>query len=411
VTGPVARRPASAADAVLGVAPRLVFEPAGEEEAVEAMRECARERLRLVFVGGGTDLGLGNPPAALDAVIRTSRLSQVLEHAPHDQIVRVGAGITLAALQAHLAPHGQRLALDPPFADKVTAGGILCANAFGPLRESRGSARDLVIGASFVRADGVLARGGGKVVKNVAGFDLPRVLFGSLGTLGLVTSVNFRLHPLPEAAASLLFAGLSPAQVRQMSREILGAQVEPAASAALLRGASLDLAVRFEGFGPGVSGQASRLLEAARKASLGGERLSDDGARELWERHRVARERGPFRARLSAPPASLEAGAGALTTLLRALQDGVGVWYPALGLGFAGGAPTGPEAVASAASDARGALASLGGSLVVNDAPPEVRARLDAWGPPPGALALMRNLKARLDPEGRLAPGRFVGGI
>jgi glycolate oxidase FAD binding subunit len=406
-----ARRPAAGPDAVLGVAPRLVFEPASEEEAAEAMRACARDRMRLAFVGGGTDLGLGNPPAGLDAVVRTARLSQVLEHSPHDQIVRVGAGITLSALQAHLAPHGQRLALDPPFPDRATAGGILCANAFGPLRASRGSARDLVIGISLVRADGVVARGGGKVVKNVAGFDLPRVLFGSLGTLGLVTAVNFRLHPLPEAAATVLFAGLSPAQVRQVSREVLAAQVEPAASAALARDGRLDLAVRFEGFGPGVSGQVDRLLEAARRAALGGERLSPDAAAALWARQAAARERGPFRARLAAPPRALEQAAAALATLLRALPGGDGVWYPSLGLGFAGGEPAAPEALASAASDARGALSALGGSLVVNDAPPEVRARLDAWGPPPATLPLMRRLKAQLDPEGRLAPGRFVGGI
>jgi glycolate oxidase FAD binding subunit len=406
-----APRPAAAGDAVLGVAPRLVFEPAAEEEAAEAMRACARDGLRVAFVGGGTDLGLGNAPSALDAVIRTSGMARVLEHAPQDQIVRVEAGITLSALQARLAPHGQRLALDPPFPDRATAGGILCGNAFGPLRASRGSARDLVIGASFVRADGAVARGGGKVVKNVAGFDLPRLLFGSLGTLGLVTAVNFRLHPLPETSATLLLPGLTPAQVRQATREILSAQVEPAATAALVRGERLDLAVRFEGFGPGVSGQADRLVAAARRASLGGEILAAEPAADFWAGCGAARERGPFRARLSVPPAGLERAHAALATLLRALPGGAGVWYPTLGLGFAGGAPAAPAELASAAGDARGSLAALGGSLLVNDAPPEVRARLDAWGPAPSALPLMRRLKAQLDPEGRLAPGRFAGGI
>ncbi len=405
------RRPGRPDDAVLGVVPAGVFEPATEEEAAEAMRECARERLRVAFVGGGTDLGLGNPPAALDAVIRTSGLSRVLEHAPHDQIARVEAGLTLSALQARLAPHGQRLALDPPFPDRATAGGILCGNAFGPLRTSRGSARDLVIGVSFVRADGVLARGGGKVVKNVAGFDLPRILFGSLGTLGLVTAVNFRLHPLPEASATLLFPGLAPREVRQAAREILSAQVEPAATAALARGEGLDLGVRFEGFGPGVSGQADRLLAAARRASLAGELLPEERARAFWAGCGAAREKGSFRARLSAPPAELERASAALATLLRALAGGEGVFYPALGLGFAGGAPAGAAELASAAGDARGSLEALGGWLAVNDAPPEVRARLDAWGRPPSSLPLMRRLKAQLDPEGRLAPGRFVGGI
>ncbi len=406
-----APRQGSAADGFLGVEPRLVFEPESEAEAQEAMKACARDRLRVAFVGGGTDLGLGNPPAGLDAVIRTGRMTRVLEHAPHDQIVRVEAGLSLAALQAQLAPHRQRLALDPPSPERATAGGLLCANGFGPLRTSRGSARDLVIGLTFVRADGVLAHGGGKVVKNVAGFDLPRLFFGSLGTLGLVTAVNFRLHPLPEAETTLRFAGLSPAAVRAFTREMTAAQLEPAAVAALWAGGPLDLLVRFEGFGPGVDGQVARLLALAGKAGAGGESLPPAVAAAAWARQQAARCLGPFRARLAAPPAAVEEGAGALATLLAALPGGTGVWYPTLGLGFAGGAPAAPEAVASAAADARGALGRLGGWLAVNDAPPEVRAHLDAWGPAPATLVLQRRLKAQLDPDGRLAPGRFVGGI
>jgi len=406
-----APRPGGAADGLLGAEPRLVFEPGSEAEAQEAMRACARDRLRVAFVGGGTDLGLGNPPSRLDAVIRTGRMTRVLEHAPHDQIVRVEAGLSLAALQAQLAPHRQRLALDPPFPERATAGGLLCANGFGPLRTSRGSARDLVIGLAFLRADGVLAHGGGKVVKNVAGFDLPRLFFGSLGTLGLVTAVNFRLHPLPEEEATLRFAGLAPAAVRGLTREMSAAQLEPAAVAALWAGGPLDLLVRFEGFGPGVAGQVARLEMLAGKAGAGGGRLPPAEAADAWARQQAARSLGPFRARLAAPPAALEEGARALATLLQALPGGAGVWYPTLGLGFAGGVPVAAAAIASAAVEARGALSRLGGWLAVNDAPGEVRALLEAWGPAPATLPLQRRLKAQLDPDGRLAPGRFVGGI
>jgi glycolate oxidase FAD binding subunit len=271
--------------------------------------------------------------------------------------------------------------------------------------------RDLVVGVSLVRADGVAARGGGKVVKNVAGFDVPRVLVGSLGTLALVTSVTFRLHPLPEARATVLFRGLQAGAVRGVARESLAAQIEPSAAAALTAAGGLDLLVRFEGFGPGVEDQVKRLLGLATRMGLPAERLDEAAAAGAWARHDAVRTGGPFRARLSAPPGATEEGAAALSTLLRALPGGAGVWYPALGLGFAAGAPAAPDAVASAAGDARGALAALGGALVVCEAPAEVRARLDAWGPPPGALDLMRRLKARLDPEGLLAPGRFAGGI
>ena len=404
-------RAATAGDTVLGVVPRLVFEPASLDEAAEAVRACARDRLRVLAVGGGTDLGLGNPPSGLDAVIRTGKLHRVIEHAPHDQIVRVEAGITLERLQAAVRPHGQRLALDPPFPDRATAAGLLCANAFGPLRASRGSARDLVIGLTVVRADGVVAHGGGKVVKNVAGFDLPRIFFGSLGTLGLVTAVNFRLHPLPEASITLLLAGLAPARVRQAVKLVQAAQVEPAAAAALAAGAGFDLALRFEGFGPGVAGQVERLRGAAAREGLAAETLEGGAAAAFWARHDAARAVGPVRLRLAAPPASFEAAAAALAGLREVLPNGAAVWYPTLGLGFAGGPQAGAERTAAAVEAARAALGALGGSLTVNDAPADLRARLDAWGPPPASLRVMRRLKEQLDPDGRLAPGRFVGGI
>ena len=199
-----AGRAAGEEDAILGVQPSVVFEPESIEEAVEVMRETGRDGKSLAVVGGGTDLELGTPPSRLDVVVRTRRLARVIEHAPSDQIVIAQAGMTLSALQQTLAPHGQQLALDPPLPERATVGGIVAANAFGPRRARYGSVRDLIIGISLVRADGTLARGGGKVVKNVAGFDLPKLLVGSLGTLGMIVSATFRLHPLPEDTATLL---------------------------------------------------------------------------------------------------------------------------------------------------------------------------------------------------------------
>ncbi len=405
-----ARRDGTEADAILGVVPRIVFAPATVEEAAEAVRECARDRLALAFVGGGTDLGLGSPPSRLDAVLRTEGLARVVEHAPSDQIVSVEAGLPLGALQRALAGHGQRLALDPPFPGRATAGGVVAANAFGPLRTRYGAVRDLVIGVSIVRADGTVARGGGKVVKNVAGFDLPRLMVGSLGTLGLVATVNFRLHPLPEARSTLLFPGLSAEAVRSLLVEARSAQLEPAAAAALAAGRALDLGVRFEGFAPGVRQQGDRLLDLVGKAGLPAERLDEARASAFWERHDRVRESGTFRARLSAPPSALPAVArDAVAPLLAALEGGGAALYPTLGLGFVCGAP-GPAAPA-AVERARAALRALGGALVLAAAPAGVRAAAEAWGPPPPALALMESLKDRLDPERRLAPGRFAGGL
>jgi glycolate oxidase FAD binding subunit len=405
-------RAGTADDAVLGAVPRLCFEPRTVAEAAEAMARCARDRLAVGFVGGGTDLALGPPPAELDALVRTAGLARVVEHQPADQVVTVEAGLTLAALQAALAPHGQRLALDPPWPERATLGGIVAANAFGPCRARHGSARDLILGASLVRADGTPAKGGGKVVKNVAGFDLPRLLVGSLGTLGLVTTVTFRVHPLPEAAATVLVPGLDAAAAWALTRGARDAQLEPSAAVALASSDRLDLGVRFEGFAPGVDQQVARFLALARAAGGAAERADEAGAAAFWARHDAVRTGGPLRAKLSGPPSALAAVAReALAPILGELSPSGAAWYPTLGLGFVSGRPARGAGAAQALRQARAALAARGGSLVLADAPPELRAAVDVWGAAPGGFPLMEELKRRLDPDRRLNPGRFVGGL
>ena len=405
-------RPGTDADAVQGQVPRLVYEPATVDEAAEVLTRCAREQHAVAFVGGGTELGLGPPPSALDAVLRTSRLDRLVEHAPADQIVTVEAGMTLAALQRLLAPHHQWLALDPPWPERATVGGIVAANSFGARRARYGSVRDLVIGVSMIRADGTRAKGGGKVVKNVAGFDLPRLLVGSLGTLGLVATATFRLHPRPESAATVLLPDLAPGQVWELARAWRERQLEPTSAAALAVSDRLDLGVRFEGFAPGVAQQVERLLEVARGPGLAAERLDDAAAASFWERHDAVRTGGPLRAKVSAPPSRLgEVSRSVLAPLLGELSPASAAWYPSLGLGFVAGRPASPAGVARAVEEARRALAPQGGSLVLCDAPAEVRASVDPWGPPPAAFALMEEVKQRLDPDRRLNPGRFVGGL
>lgn len=403
-----APRTAADAEAILGVAPRLALEPATVDEAAEAMRALAADRLSVAFVGGGTELDLGAPPARLDAVLHTRRLARIREHAPSDQIVAVEAGMTLAELQRQLAPHGQRLALDPPAPERATVGGIVAAGAWGPRRTRFGAPRDLVIGVTLVRADGAVAHGGGKVVKNVAGFDLPRLLCGSLGTLGLVAEVVFRLHPLPEASASAVFEGLAGVDLQETLPALRSLGVEPVAVAGLGAGGKFTLAVRFEGFGPGVRDQVERTLARAG----GGARL--EGAEEgaLWARHDQARLGGDVRVKASFAPAALVKALDALAPLQAALAGGGLAVHPALGLALLAGELGDPEQAGRAVASAREALRRLGnGSLVLTAAPAPLRARADVWGPDPAGIAVMRRLKQQLDPDARLAPGRFVGGI
>jgi len=403
-------------DEILGVRPRAAYAPATLADCAEVMALAARDRLRLGFIGGGTALGLGAAPAGLDAVVRTGRLARIIEYAPADMIVVAEAGVTLAALQAEVGAHGQRLALDAPEPERATLGGLIATGAFGPLRARHGAVRDLIIGVTLVRADGEVARGGGKVVKNVAGFDLPKVACGALGTLGLVAAAAFRLHPRPEATVTVAIPGLGAGAVVALVAAARAAQLEPAAVVALGAldaGDRFDLGVRFEGFGRGVAHQVARMIELAGAAGATPAPLDDDAAAAWWRRHDAVRTAGPLRVRVAALPTQLPAVAARLAGL------GELAWYATLGQGFAGGAPGGAPggaaddlaAATARVTAARAALVAEGGSLVVEAAPPALRAAIDPWGPVPGSFAIMERLKQRFDPERRLNPGRFVGGL
>jgi glycolate oxidase FAD binding subunit len=412
IAAPAAVRAATEADVILGVRPKEVFTPATVAEAAAVLEEKARETASVGFIGGGTSLALGRPPRTLDAVLRTERLDRIVEHAPSDQIVVVEAGVTLGALQRAVAAHGQRLALDPPLPERRTVGGLVATNAFGPRRTRYGTLRDLVIGISLVRADGVVARGGGKVVKNVAGFDLPKMMIGSLGTLGLVATVTFRLHPLPETGLTLVARSRTARGVRELVSAMRDAQLEPSAVAALLGDRLFDVAVRFEGFEEGVKEQVDRTLALVAKDAAPCDALFEAEARTFWERHEALRTAGPLRARVAMLPSAFEEFfERVLPTLRDVVSEAALAVYPTLGIAFFSGFPPDAVAAAAAITSARSSVAASGGSLVLEEAPDGVRALVDPWGPPPTSFALMRSLKERLDPGARLNPGRFVGGI
>ena len=265
-------RPAGAADAVDGVAAELVAEPASVQEASELLAAASRAGLRMAFAGGGGKLALGNPPERLDLLVSTRRLGRVLEHAAGDLVVKAEAGARLADLQAALEPAGQWLALDPP-EPGATVGGVVAANASGPRRLRYGTVRDLIIGITVVLADGTMARAGGKVVKNVAGYDLAKLFCGSLGTLGLVAEATFRLHPRPAAAAVVALGVERPEQAGEAVRRLLRSTLEPSAIELTRAGPAEPgrLTVVFEGIRPGVEAQATnaaRLLGEVADAEV-----------------------------------------------------------------------------------------------------------------------------------------------
>jgi glycolate oxidase FAD binding subunit len=402
-------------DAIAGVTPRFVFEPGSREECRAVFEAARADRLAVAVVGGGTELALGGRPTRLDAVVSARRLDRVLEYAPSDQVVVVEAGITLSALQAVLADKGQRLACDPPLANRATVGGLLATNAFGPLRTRHGSLRDLLIGVSILRADATVARGGGKVVKNVAGFDLPKLMVGALGTLGMIETATFRLHPVPEVSVTLRIDRMSARAVRSLVVAMRNEQVEPAAVVALghhdSRGA-FDVLVRFEGFDAGVAEQRDRTASLLREAGQSVESLSNEEATGAWREHDALRTRGTARVKVSALPAALESTASTvMPAVVDVLSNAATVLYPTLGLGFLTGDADDRVAFTAGIARARAHLGVAPGSLVVHELPAAARDAVDVWGPPPAAFALMKGVKARFDPENRLNPGRFVGGL
>jgi glycolate oxidase FAD binding subunit len=400
----VATRPAGPDDAVDGVRPAVVASPADTAQTAAILRRAAELDLAVVARGTGSKLDWGLPPRRVDLVIDTTAMASVVEHVAGDLVVHAQAGVQLDALAATLAGSGQRLGLDPvsnPGHGSGTVGGVLATAADGPLRLSHGAPRDLVIGVTMVRADGVVAKAGGKVVKNVAGYDLAKLLTGSWGTLGVVTEAIFRLHPLPPARRWIVTAVADAAAAAERARSVTRSQSVPAAvDIDRPAGGDSSVAVLVEGVTAGVDARAAAIAEL-----LGGAAVTD--APPGW--WGVAPWPGDGTAlRLT----TTLTGMPALLATLAELPVPVAVRGSA-GVGkLHAGLPAGadPHEVAGCVATLRERRAAWGGDVVVLRAPDAVRAAVDVWGPVAG-LELMRRVKHEFDPDARLAPGRFVGGM
>ena len=220
-------RVAETIDEVMGVHPQVVVEPEHEDEVAKLLSYANQQGLKVLVRGSGTQLHTGFPPSKGDIVLSTARLNSLVEHAPHDLTVTVQAGITLASLQTALAEARQWLALDPMLAPEATMGGIIATNSSGPRRLRYGGVRDQIIGVRVVLADGTIAKGGGKVVKNVAGYDLPKLFTGSLGTLGVIVEATFRLYPLPVTSRTVTLTSSNLPALCHLAVQIIGSTLVP----------------------------------------------------------------------------------------------------------------------------------------------------------------------------------------
>jgi glycolate oxidase FAD binding subunit len=385
--------------------------PATLEEACDIVRERAALDAAIAIAGGGTESALGYDAERVDVTIDTKQMNRVIDYAAEDLVVSVEAGMTLADLRTTLAPFKQRLALDPAWPEHATIGGLLASNAYGPRRARYGTLRDLIVGITIVRADGTAARGGGKVVKNVAGFDLPKIAVGSLGTLGMIATATFRLHPLPETARLCRVEHCSGKNLRQLASGILEKRLEPAALLAVAVGRGYDFLALFEGFSAGAAEQTERFLMLASDLGLDGSECED--ASLLDEADEDVRTHGDLRVRLAVPPAALERlESEALEPLIRAFPAAKASLYPSLGIAFFSTYAVDLEAAIASLGRARTAVEALGGNAVLLDArSAELREAVDVFGTVPPSFSLMKRLKERFDPDRRLNRGRFLGGI
>ncbi len=411
-----------------GIGPQAVVLPRSTHEIQEVLGYAADSKLVVIPAGSGTKLGVGNPPEQVDLVLSTSRLDQVLEYEPADLTVTVEAGIRLEALQAKLAEHGQYLSLDPPYADRCTIGGITATNASGPSRLRFGGARDLVLGMRVVQSSGTVVKSGGKVVKNVAGYDLNKLYLGSFGTLGVITEVSLKLQPLPEIERNILLTFANIGEAVNVASEISGSQLLPTFLNLFVNGAPFTdnpepcLLIGLDGHPETVEWQVDSVKTMAQQNGVFGV-----GVYEGQQQQELRTSMCTFPEGESATPIVICRANLRMTDVgdfvNTALEVNESVPWRVRATGLMGNGvvyvifsdfPDGEvpvQHVADTLANLRDAAANVGGNLIVEAAPAALKRQIDVWGPVGRSFELMKAIKARLDPIGLLNVGRFVGGI
>jgi glycolate oxidase FAD binding subunit len=359
-----------------GLRPDRVEQPQDAEQLAEALRAADERGEAVVPVGGGRALGLGGPLERFDVAIETRRLDRILEQSQADMTISVEAGATLENVNEELGRVGQVLPIDPFNSPGHTVGGVLAAGLSGPLRLRFGSPRDFVIGLRVALPDGRLVSSGGRVVKNVSGYDLNKLHQGALGALGVIVAASFKVFPRPLVEVTL---ETRPAAPWNEAERALSLSQHPVALALTSEG---RLLARFWGTRDGV---------ARIRGELGWEGASPD----LWEEH--ARRGGEGWARISVPPTHLR-------QVVHSLPADA-TWWASPGVGVAHwvGELAPPDIAA-----VRGWAEAAGGSLVLMSAPVELKRSMGAWGKLPATLDRMRQLRDAFDPKRTLSPGRFV---
>jgi glycolate oxidase FAD binding subunit len=402
-----------------GIEPQCAVAPQSVSALQEVLAVASEAGLATVPWGGGTQMGLGNLPRAFDLALDLRRLNTVVQYEPDDLTVAVQAGCTVGELSARLGAHGQMLPLDCPTADRTTIGGLVATGLSGPRRYGYGALRDLLIGIAVVLPNGQLSRGGGMVVKNVSGYDMMRLHYAALGSLGVIVQLNFKVIPKPRSERTVTASYHRLAEASEATLRVRFSQLAPTAIVLLdsraARGVGLDApgwlaAVRCEGPPAAVERQADRVAEVVRPATTRLDVLEGHSSERLWSQVASAIGapplEGAIRVRIGQNPSELSSLAGEIERACSGLAVEVARWLD-IGSGLC------YTTLSSAReSDLRLAwerLARLGWHATLLSAPPAIKAGTDVFGREPAGLAVMRALKETFDPKGMLNPGRFVG--
>jgi glycolate oxidase subunit GlcD len=398
-------------------------EPATADEACEVLRLSASEGWAVVPAGARTWLNVGNPLERAYVIVSTRRMQRIIEHEPADLVASAEAGVTLDALNAELMREGQWLPLDPPDDKKVTIGGVVATGMGGAQSFGYGLPRSFVIGMRVALADGRLIKAGGRVVKNVAGYDLCKLFTGSYGTLGLILELTFKLRPLPTKTVTVTACAPLNSLLRS-ARAVLGARLLPVAIELVSTGVAAHLGVlnledhptlliRYSGTPETVSFQTEQTIKLLRNDSSTVTSAHSDDDGKYWRALAALPlpEENQLIWRASMLPTMLD------TFLGQAMSDG-GPAFPSLSLWHVGIGDGRMRVISFASSDAASCIASLGklraathaagGALVIESAPLEIKNAFDAWGDMGTTAPLMHRIKNQLDPAGTLSPGRFV---
>ncbi|MFN8660589.1 MAG: FAD-binding oxidoreductase [Thermomicrobiales bacterium] len=383
--------------------------PESAEEIAAILADAANLGQSVIPVGGGTSLSLGNAPRSADLALSTRALAQVLDYEPTDLVLSVGAGARLGDVQAVLGEHGQRLPLDPPGGDDATIGGLIATARWGPLRHSAGTLRDLLIGIAVAHPSGTVTKAGGMVVKNVTGYDMPRLYHGSLGTLGVITSANFKVLPRPRAESTFVARFASAEETFAAATRVRDSGDPTASLEVGFDGDEWVLAARVEGreqTARAITGRISRLAGA-------GETLEQAESAAWWKRYVAGLDP-------AAAPNEVTIRLGIRPRATRALVEGLLPVLQSMGAVVTRVSATpvvGSVIVRLQLGDgSSGGLAEvqrialdLAESATILSAPPEWKQGIDVWGAPPAGLEVMKEIREQFDPNRTLNPGRFAG--